>query len=263
MIPLTENGELSMIQKIKLLLSDIQDLFLMSYAALAGLPSVYRYRRETLDQMNYIGIGALLLVLTASLSVGLVLALEWGTRLERFGGKNLMGRIVSISVIREIGPLITGLMVAGRTGSKVAAELGSMKVSEQIDALKAFGTDPIKKLVVPRQVATVVMILPLTIMADSIAMIGGYLIALLVLHTDSTIFWISALNSLEMKDLTIGLVKPVIFGYFISTISCYFGIFTKGGAEGVGRSATRAVMYATLSVLIWDFFISKFIIALF
>ncbi len=235
----------------------------MSYAALAGLPAVYKYRRETLDQMNYIGIGAFLLVLTASLSVGLVLALEWGTRLERFGAKNLMGRIVSISVIREIGPIITGLMVAGRTGSKVAAELGSMKVTEQIDALKAFGTDPIKKLVIPRQFATVAMILPLAVLADTIAIIGGYFMAIFFLHTDSTIFWISALDSLEMKDITIGLVKPVFFGYIISTISCYFGIFTRGGAEGVGRSATRAVMYASLSVLIWDFLISKLIIALF
>lgn len=252
-----------MIEKIKYLFSDIQEFSLMSYAALAGLPSVYKYRRETLDQMNYIGIGALLLVLTASLSVGLVLALEWGTRLERFGAKNLMGRIVSISVIREIGPLITGLMVAGRTGSKVAAELGSMKVTEQIDAMKAFGTDPIKKLVVPRQIGTVAMILPLAIVADTIAILGGYVMALLFLHTDSTIFWISVLSSLEMKDLTIGLVKPFFFGYIISTISCYFGIFTRGGAEGVGRSATRAVMYASLSVLIWDFLISKLIIALF
>lgn len=252
-----------MIEKIKSLLSEVQDLFLMSYAALAGFPSIYKYRRESLDQMNYIGIGALLLVLTASLSVGLVLALEWGTRLERFGAKNLMGRIVSISVIREIGPIITGLMVAGRTGSKVAAELGSMKVTEQIDALKAFGTDPIKKLVIPRQIATVAMILPLAIMADTIAILGGYLMAILFLHTDSNIFWISALDSLEIKDLTIGLVKPLFFGYIISTISCYFGLYTRGGAEGVGRSATRAVMYSSLSVLIWDFLISKFIIALF
>lgn len=252
-----------MIQKIKSSLFDVQDFFLMSYAALGGLPSTYRYRRETLDQMNYIGIGALLLVLTASLSVGLVLALEWGTRLERFGAKNLMGRIVSLSVIREIGPIITGLMVAGRTGSKVAAELGSMKVTEQIDALKAFGTDPIKKLVIPRQVASIVMILPLAIMADFIAVMGGYLMATLFLHTDSAVFWISALNNLEMKDLAIGLVKPVFFGYIIATISCYFGIYTSGGAEGVGRSATRAVMFSSLSVLVTDFLISKFIIALF
>ncbi|MFQ5707627.1 MAG: MlaE family ABC transporter permease [bacterium] len=252
-----------MVEQIKNILSDIQDFYYMSFAAFIGLPGTYKYRRETLDQMNFIGIGALVLVLIASLSVGLVLALEWGTRLERFGAKNLMGRIVSISVIREIGPIITGLMVAGRTGSKVAAELGSMKVTEQIDALKAFGTDPIKKLVVPRQVATVTMILPLAIMADTIAIIGGYFMAILFLHTDSTIFWISAINNLEMKDLTIGLVKPLFFGYIISTIACYFGIYTHGGAEGVGRSATRAVMYASLSVLIWDFLISKFIIALF
>ncbi|NIR48335.1 ABC transporter permease [candidate division KSB1 bacterium] len=249
-------------QNLKFILIEIQDFFLMSYAALAGVPSAYRYRRETLDQMNYIGMGALLLVLVASLSVGLVLALEWGTRLERFGAKNLMGRIVSLSVIREIGPIVTGLMVAGRTGSKVAAELGTMKVTEQIDALKAFGTDPIKKLVVPRQVATVFMIVPLAIMADFIAVIGGYFMATLFLHTDSTIFWISALNNLEMKDLIIGLVKPLIFGYIIATVSCYFGIHTRGGAEGVGRSATRAVMYSSLSVLVCDFLVSKFIIAI-
>ncbi len=251
-----------MISKVKIILADIQDFFLMSYLAMMRVPSVLRYRRETLDQMNFIGIGALLLVLTASLSVGLVLALEWGTRLERFGAKNLMGRIVTISVIREIGPIITGLMVAGRTGSKVAAELGSMKVTEQIEALKAFGTDPLRKLVVPRQFATVAMILPLAILADTIAILGGYFMATLFLHTDPSIFWISALNSLELKDITIGLIKPLVFGYIISTVSCYFGMYTRGGAEGVGQSATRAVMYASLSVLIWDFLISKFIIAI-
>ncbi len=252
-----------MTHKLQAFLTDVQDFFLMAYAAAARLPATFRYRRETLDQMNYIGLGALLLVLTASLSVGLVLSLEWGTRLERFGAKNLMGRIVSISVIREIGPIITGLMVAGRTGSKVAAELGSMKVSEQIDALRAFGTDPLRKLVVPRQVATVFMILPLAIMADTVAVVGGYFMATLFLRTDATIFWISALDSLEMKDLTIGLVKPLVFGYIIATLSCYFGLYTRGGAEGVGRSATRAVMFSSLAVLISDFLISKFIIALF
>src|SRR5262249_47945306 len=158
--------------------------------------------------------------------------------------------------VREIGPVITGLMLAGRTGAKIAAELGSMQVTEQISALTALGTDPVRRLVVPRQVAAVCTILPLTVIADCIAIVAGYVVAIVWLHTPGSLYWSSALDSLVMKDLAIGLLKPFFFGYMISTISCYYGMHTEGGASAVGESATLAVMYASLGVLISDFVLS-------
>jgi phospholipid/cholesterol/gamma-HCH transport system permease protein len=240
-----------------------QEFFLLARNALFGTPWMFKYGRETLRQINIIGVTATPLVLMAALFIGLVLALEWGTKLEPFGAKILMGRIVSIGTIREIGPVITGLMLAGRNGAKIAAELGSMKVTEQISALTALGTDPIKRLVVPRQVASVITILPLTVFADAIAIVAGYVVAVVWLHTPGNLYWTSALDSLLMKDLAIGLIKPFFFGYIIATIACYYGMNTEGGATAVGDSATKSVMFASLGVLISDFVLSKLIISFF
>lgn len=240
-----------------------QDVYILVRNALFGLPAAFKYRRETLRQIYVLGVSATPLVFLSSLFIGLVLALEWGTKLAPFGAKLLMGRIMSVGTIREIGPVITGLMVAGRTGAKIAAELGSMKVTEQINALTALGTDPVRRLVVPRQVAAVCTILPLTIVADALAIVAGYVVAITWLHTPGSLYWSSAFNSLIMKDLAIGLIKPFFFGYLIATISCYYGMSTEGGASAVGESATKAVMYASLWVLAADFTLSKLIISLF
>lgn len=250
-------------QKIKRVFYHVEQYARLLVATLVNFPAFFRYRRETLNQMSFLGTGSLALVLTAALFIGLVLSLEWGNKLELFGAKLLMGRIVSISVIREIGPLITGLMLSGRIGARVAAELGSMQISEQLDAMRAMGADPIPRLIVPRVAATIFMTVPLAILADAIALLGGYLTAIIWLQTDGTHFWISALDGLFFKDLTIGLVKPFFFGFTIGSISCYYGISTYGGAEGVGRSATRAVMASSLAILFMDFLISKAIITLY
>ncbi len=223
----------------------------------------FRYPRETLNQMNFLGYSSLMLVLTAALFIGLVLSLEWGKKLELFGAKLLMGRIMSLSVIREIGPLITGLMLSGRIGARVAAELGSMKISEQLDAMRVMGADPVRRLVVPRIAATIMMTVPLVIYADTIALLGGWVSATLWLNTDSAHYWISALDGVFFRDLTMGLIKPFFFGYTIAIVSCYYGLSTYGGAEGVGRSATRAVMACSLSILFMDFLISKTVLALY
>lgn len=213
--------------------------------------------------MNHLGYASIFLVMAASIMIGMVLALEWGKKLELFGAKLLMGRIISIAVIRETGPLITGLMLSGRVGASIAAELGSMKQSEQLDAMRAMGADPIPRLIVPRIAATMITFVPLVAIADAIAIIGGWIAAVVWLQTDSTHFWISALDGLFFKDLTIGLIKPFFMGFTIASISCYYGISTYGGAEGVGRSATRAVMACSLAILFMDFLISKFILAFF
>lgn len=250
-------------QKLKRVFYHVEQYARLLVSTLINFPAFFRYRRETLNQMSFLGTGSLALVLTAALFIGLVLSLEWGNKLELFGAKLLMGRIVSISVIREIGPLITGLMLSGRIGARVAAELGSMQISEQLDAMRAMGADPIPRLIVPRVAATIFMTVPLAILADAVALLGGFFTAIIWLQTDGTHFWISALDGLFFKDLTIGLVKPFFFGFTIGSISCYYGISTYGGAEGVGRSATRAVMASSLAILFMDFLISKAIITLY
>lgn len=248
---------------VKKYVQGAQEFFLLVRNAFFGTPWMFKYSRETLRQVNIIGVTAVPLILLAALFIGLVLALEWGTKLEPFGAKILMGRIVSIGTIREIGPVITGLMLAGRNGAKISAELGSMKVTEQISALTALGTDPVRRLVVPRQVASIATILPLTVFADAIAIVAGYVVAVAWLHTPGNLYWTSAFDSLLMKDLAIGLLKPFFFGYIIATISCYYGMNTEGGATAVGDSATKAVMFSSLGVLASDFVLSKLIISFF
>jgi len=240
-----------------------QEFWLLLWNSFLGFPSAFKYRKETIRQVYAIGVTATPLILLAALLIGLVLALEWGNKLEPFGAKILMGRIMAVGTIREIGPVITGLMFAGRTGAMIAAELGSMKVTEQIAALTALGTDPVRRLVVPRQVASVITILPLTVIADAVAICGGYVVAVAWLHTPGKFYWTSALDSLAWEDLAIGVLKPFFFGWLISTIGCFYGMTTEGGASAVGQSTTKAVMYASLGTLAADFVLSKLILSFF
>lgn len=240
-----------------------QEFYLLLRNSFVGLPYAFRYHRETTRLIFVLGVSATPLIFLSALFIGLVLALEWGTKLEPFGAKILMGRIMSVGTIREIGPVITGLMLAGRTGAMIAAELGSMQVTEQISALTALGTDPVRRLVVPRQVASVVTVLPLTMFADFIAIVAGYIVAVTWLNTPGSLYWSSALDSLVTKDLAIGLLKPFFFGYIISTIACHYGMQARGGADSVGAAATKAVMFSSLGVLMSDFVLSKLIISFF
>jgi phospholipid/cholesterol/gamma-HCH transport system permease protein len=154
-------------------------------------------------------------------------------------------------------------MVAGRNASGMASELGSMKVTEQIDAMRALGTDPTKKLVTPRVVSSVVMLFFLTIISDLVGLAGGWIVALLMLGLNSYQYWNQAYQNLAAEDVTMGLVKPVIFGFIISTIGCYYGLSTKGGTQGVGRSTTQAVVAASVLILVVDFFITRLIMSWF
>jgi phospholipid/cholesterol/gamma-HCH transport system permease protein len=243
--------------------ADAQSFASLLWESFRSLSEVRRYRKQVNEAMLMFGADAAWLVILSAIFIGLVLALEWGTKLEPFGAKLLMGRIVAIAVIREIGPIITGLMVAGRTGAKMAAELGSMKVTDQIDAVRAMGHNPVARLVLPRQIASTVTMLPLTLLASSLGVVAGWFVAVTWLNTPSQFFWSSALESLTFKDLAVGLIKPCFFGYFIASISAWCGMNTKGGSSGVGTSATKAVMYSMLSVLILDFVLGKLVLALF
>ena len=166
-------------------------------------------------------------------------------------------------MVRELGPVITGLLLAARTGAKNASEIGAMQLSEQIDALRAFGTSPIQKLVFPRTLAALVMFLPLTLIADTVGIIGGMIVTKLSLGVDTSFFWQSVVNSLKLKDIVVGFSKPIFFGFFISTISCYYGFSTTGGTTGLGRNTINAVVISSMVVLIIDFIFTKVIWELF
>lgn len=241
----------------KRFLLTLQDYSIFTFENIRGLPAVYRYRRDTIEQMYLIGAQAFLIVFLAGLFMGIIMAIETGHRLETFGAKLLVGRTTALAMVRELGPVITGLLMAARTGAKNASELGSMQVSEQIDALRAFGTNPIEKLAVPRLVAALVMFLPLTLVADLVGLLGAMFVSEIWLNVDRAFFWQSAIKDLSMKDLFVGLGKPVVFSFFISTISCYYGLATTGGTVGVGRAAVNAVVVASVVVLFNDFIFTK------
>ncbi|HYQ87006.1 MAG TPA: ABC transporter permease [Bacteroidota bacterium] len=250
---------ISPIRAFKRSILRLQEYSIFTFENVRSLSSAWRYRRDTLEQMYLIGAQSFLIVFLSGLFMGIIMAIEGGHRLETFGAKLLVGRTTSLALVRELGPVITGLMLAARTGAKNASELGSMQVSEQIDALRAFGTNPIEKLAVPRLIAALIMFLPLTLVADLVGIVGGMFVSQLWLHVDPSFYWHSAVHDLKVKDLVVGFAKPVIFAFFISTISCYYGLGTTGGTVGVGRAAVNAVVVASVVVLFNDFIFTKVI----
>jgi len=221
-----------------------------------------RYLIDTLVQMDIVGFGSLPIVLLTGFFTGGVLALQTYRTLGRFGETGLLGQVVSLSMVRELGPVLTALMVAGRNSAGIASELGSMLVSEQIDAMRALGTDPLRKLVTPRLVACVATLPLLTVLADLFGLMGGAVISVTTANLGSSEYWYSAYQALEFEDCVQGLTKPFVFGAVVALVGCYYGLHTTGGTEGVGRSTTRAVVAACVLVLILDFFITKFLIAI-
>ena len=237
----------------------IQDYALLAAQSLANFFRPPVYWGDILQQADLIGVGSLPIVVLSGLSIGALLALNSASTLERFGGITLIGQLVSSSMVTELGPLITGLMVSGRNASGMASELGSMIVTEQIDAMRALGTDPVKKLVTPRIVATVVMLLFLTILGDFMGLAGGSVVATLLLRLDNYEYWSSAWQTLDFSDVFMGLIKPLAFGFLISTIGSYYGLSTTGGTQGVGRSTTEAAVAAMISIIAVDVFVTRFL----
>jgi phospholipid/cholesterol/gamma-HCH transport system permease protein len=187
----------------------------------------------------------------------MALAIEWGNQLERFGAKSMIGGVLSNAVIREIGPLVVGLLMAARISAEMTSEIGNMVLTQQIDALRAFGTNPIKRLIVQRVFASLVVMAPLTIIADTTGIIAGWLASITWSGIDSQFFWLNALDVLLVKDLIFGIIKPTVYGFVIGLIGTYFGYTIQGGTEEMGRATSRAVIYASVSVLICDFIITK------
>jgi phospholipid/cholesterol/gamma-HCH transport system permease protein len=238
----------------------IQDgSYLIAHASRA-LVTRPRYTVDTLMQMDVIGVGSLPIVLLVGFFTGAVLALQSYRSLERFGEVSILGQMVALSVVLELGPVLTAVVVAGRNASGMASELGSMLVSEQVDALRAMGTDPVRKLVAPRLYATLITVPMLTIISDFVAMVGGSFIAVTTAHLTAKQYWSSAYQNLDYHDLTQGLIKPVIFALVIAIVGCYFGLNTTGGTEGVGRSTTQAVVVSIVLIIMLDFLITQFLI---
>jgi len=217
------------------------------------------YFRDILIQMDHVGVGSLTIIILTGFFTGAVLTLQSATEMSRFGAVGLTGSLVSVSLVRELGPVLAALMVAGRVGSGMASELGSMKVTEQINAMRALGTDPIKKLVVPRLVATVTMQPLLTIVADGFGIIGGLAVAVSMLRISPNLYLGSAWDGLDYFDILGGLIKGFVFGAIVAVVSCRCGLRTEGGTQGVGRSTTQAVVASSVLILVSDFFLTRLI----
>jgi phospholipid/cholesterol/gamma-HCH transport system permease protein len=241
----------------------VQEYSLLAWASIANIFSSPRYLADTIQQADIIGVGSLPIVVLTGFFLGAVLALQSANSLARFGGLSFTGQLVSLSMVREIGPVLTGLMVAGRSATGMASELGSMQVTEQIDAMRALGTDPSKKLVTPRVVSTVVMLVMLTVISDLVSMAGGSAVAVFMLRLDGNQYWSTAWQSLGTGDIIMGLLKPFIFGFIISTIGCYYGISARGGTQGVGRATTQAMVSASVTMVIADLFITQLLLNFF
>ncbi len=235
----------------------LQEYSLMLRDLFVSLKTIGKCKRDALTEMYLVGTQAFILVMLGGAFVGIILALETGYQLDLFGAKTLVGRTVSLGMVRELGPTITGLLLAARTGAKNASEIGAMQISEQIDALRAFGTSPIQKLVLPRTIAAMVMFLPLTAIADISGIVSGMIVTKLSLHVDTSFFWNSAVSALLMKDIFVGFVKPILFAFFIATISCYYGFSTRGGTSALGKNTINAVVMSSLIVLVLDFVLTK------
>jgi phospholipid/cholesterol/gamma-HCH transport system permease protein len=245
----------------KAAIKEVQDISLLAARALGSVFRRPYHVRDILLQMDQIGVGSLSVVILTGFFTGAVLALQTSKTLSTFGAKGLTGSLVAVSLVRELGPVLSSLMLAGRIGSGIASELGSMVVTEQINAMRALGTDPIKKLVVPRILASISMLPILTIVADGVGVFGGLVIAVQLLGLSSGLYLNSAWNSLSYMDLFGGLLKPLIFGFLVAIVGCHCGLRTYGGTQGVGRSTTQAVVAASILILIFDLFLTRVILA--
>lgn len=212
-------------------------------------------------QMDLLGAKSFSIVLITAVFIGMVLAIQTAYTLAAFGAKLYVGQVVSLSMVRELGPVLISLMVGGRVGAGITAEIGSMKVTEQIDALRALGADPVKKLVVPRMVAFLIMLPMLVMLADALGIMGGLLISSLELNISSRFYLSAVFKILKLQDVFSGLGKTLFFAFFICIIACFNGFRTEGGADGVGRATTNTVVLSSITVLISDFFLTKIFLA--
>jgi phospholipid/cholesterol/gamma-HCH transport system permease protein len=244
-------------------IESFQEFLLLTGRAILSIVRKPFYSDDLYLQMDIIGVGSLPIVVPTGALSGAIIALQMSRALSTYGANSEVGPIVALTLVRELGPVLTAINVAGRNASGIASELGSMKVTEQIDAMRALGTDPVKKLVVPRLIATALMLPCLTVIADAIGWFAAYLIAVPLLHlVSSGYFWSSSWQALVPNDLVQGLVKPFLFGIIIALVGCFYGLRTTGGTQGVGRATTEAVVFASIWIFFVTFLIDKIFVGL-
>lgn len=250
----------------------LQEYFALTGKAIGFIFVKPFYTTDLFQQMDVIGVGSLGIVLLTGFFTGMVLALQSSVTLQQMAMTELIGKLIAGSMVRELGPVLAGLMVAGRVGSGIAAQLGSMRVTEQIDALNTLGTDPIKKLVTPRVLACLIMLPVLTVINDFVGILGGNVIAKFYLGQPSSLYWRTVYEQMLSGGFTLhyipndfvqGLTKPFVFGGIISTVACYHGLKTTGGTEGVGLATTRTVVTASILILVVDYFLTQMLLAVF
>ena len=250
------------VEWIKAALLEVQEYVRMIGKVGRALVTPPFYFRDVVEQFDAIGVGSLTVVLLTGMFTGMVLALQSGMTLDQFGARSMVGRLVSASMVKELGPVLTGLMVAGRVGSGIAAELGSMVVTDQIAALRALGTDPVRKLVVPRILAGLIMVPVLTVISSAVGMVGGWIVTVGVLRVASSVYWNSVVQGLFIQDVWMGLIKPFVLGFTIVSLGCHVGLRTSGGTQGVGRSTTNAVVASSVAVIAVDYLVTQLLIVL-
>jgi phospholipid/cholesterol/gamma-HCH transport system permease protein len=248
---------------IKSYLLSLQEYTELTWASIVNVFTPPFYFSDLLDQMDVIGVGSLPIIALTGFFIGAIMVLQTASQFARFGTTALTGDAVSLALVRELGPVITALLVAGRSASGIASELGSMVVTEQVDAMRAMGTDPSRKLVTPRVAATVIVLPLLTGVSDLVGLLGGYIVAHATLGLSATEFWHHAINALEPHDLVQGLSKPIVFGFVIATVACFKGLRVRGGTEGVGRATTSAVVVSSVAILVSGFFLDKLLLYIF
>ena len=238
-------------------LLELQETTLLAARAVRGMFRRPHYVAETIAQMDAIGVGSLTIIILTGFFTGGVLTVQTFPTLKSYGAQSQTGYLVAVSLVRELGPVLCALMVTGRVGSAISAELGSMVVSQQIDAMRALGTDPVRKLVTPRLIALLISLPLLTVLADVLGIFGGWVTAIGLYNISSSVFLSAVKDGITTDDLIGGLVKPIVFSLIIGTIACRQGLSTEGGTVGVGRSTTRAVVMASIIVIIADYFLAK------
>jgi phospholipid/cholesterol/gamma-HCH transport system permease protein len=241
----------------------VQDYTMLSVESIQNVFTPPFYWMDTLEQMDLIGVGSLPIIMLTGFFIGGVLVLQTAAQFERFGETALTGDAVALALVRELGPAITALLVAGRNASGIASEIGSMVVTEQVDAMRALGTDPVRKLMTPRVVAMVLTLPLLTVVSDFVGLVGGFLVAYFTLRLGAVQFWTRAIQALDFGDLVQGFTKPFIFAFIISTIACFMGLRVKGGTQGVGRATTSAVVISSVILLVVDTFVTKLLLWVF
>jgi len=249
--------------RIKGWVGEVQSLSRLTGQAAAALFQRPWYGKEMIEQMDLLGVGSLGIVILTGLFAGMALSMQFSVELAHFGAKSYLGRAVTVSILRELGPVLTGLMVAGRVCSGITAELGAMRVTQQIDAMRVLGTDPIKRLVLPRIVSVVVMLPILTVISDAMGVLGGFFISFFVSRIGVPTYWSEVGEAFIFQNVVGALVKPFLFGFIIAVVGCDHGLRTAGGTKGIGLATTRAVVLASVLILVANFLLTKLLVGFF